>query len=178
MLVVLLAACEGCLAANRVQAGSAWNTKGEAQSGFVVGTETAFALPSSSPARKPPSFLFRSSLDFLQGPERSTVAQGNGVTFVTRPGVLRTYATLGVQYFLERTRGRTRGGFTSPFGEIGVRLRRLHDDTFVSVGLSGWLMVPRWAPEGEAGVDAFVLLRLGIGWEHAGEWRFRRRPAD
>lgn len=176
-LVAVLVVCEGCLASNRIQTGAALDTKGASQSGAVLGADVAFAMPSGSPARKPPRFLFRSSFDFIHGPERWSVVQGNGVTFLGAPGVFRPYVSLGLQYFLERTRGRTRGGFTSPFGEVGLRLLVApHDGTFVSASLGGWLVVPRWAPEGEGTVDAFALLRLGVGWEHPGEWRFRPRP--
>jgi hypothetical protein len=173
VLSVALTGTTGCRGWARGQIGGAFNVADRPrQSGTVVAVDAALGIPATKwiNGGRPLPFGLHTSLDLVNAPERKAIGWGTGVVFYSSPRPISGYVIGGTSLHFDQIRDRFSFGNVSPYVELGViasvpaRVKDEGDGLFLSLGLAGATYF-NYLVGGSETVDAFGLLKLGIGWE-------------
>jgi hypothetical protein len=172
--IALLGLMTGCRGWLRIQGGAAYSVADRPrQSGAAVGLDGAMGIPvvKSLNGGRPFPFGFHTSGDVIVAPDRKAIGWGTGVVFYGSPRPISPYAIAGTSLHFDQIRGRLSFGNVSPYAEIGVlasvpsRMKDEGSGLFFSLALAGATYF-NYLVGGRDTVDAFALLKLGVGWEN------------
>jgi hypothetical protein len=173
LFVALAMAQTGCAGGwLRADGGGAYSiAKGPVRGGAAVSAEGAFQPKGKWIDGGPIPLAVHTSLTGISTEGRKSLGWGTGLTYFRPPRPVSGYAAVGSNAHIDTFDGNVSAGNFSPYGEVGVRASvpaRYEDGSgaFVNLGFAALSSV-NYLRLADQPVDGFLLLKLGIGWEHA-----------